>query len=285
MLRIQDNHMARQVQRHLSTSQSQTAQATQRLGSGYRINTAGDDAAGLHIAEGLQARKRGIIKSIQNVQDGLNVLALADGYYQTVKELEHRARELLVQAGNDTLGTEQRDAIEAELDQIAAEVDRIGQVENPFTGGNLFNGSATLYIQVNNDHQINLNVSVTGPPGRSFGAFTSSTFGLSDSNMDVSTSDNARTSLGLLDNGGTSGSLSSRRVLIGGLQSALNSEFANLQVELENVSQAQSRIKDADTAEESINLVQGQIKQNSSVAMLTQANAQNAQIALGLIGA
>lgn len=143
--------MANRVQRHIALNTADVDKTREKLTTGQRINNAGDDAAGLFISENLQARRREQMQSLENVQDAMNLLNVVNGQLGEITNMQHRARELLVQAANDTFGTEQRDAIELELDQIASEIDRIGQSDNPFGEGLLFYGSQEFSVQISGD--------------------------------------------------------------------------------------------------------------------------------------
>src|SRR5688572_19619983 len=122
---VNTNVTSLNAQRHLSSNTNMLQKTMEKLSSGYRINRAGDDAAGLQLSENLRAQIRGSKKALDNTQDGINVLNIADGSLQTVTDSLQRLRELAVQAANDTYNTSQRSAMQVEIEQLLADIDRI----------------------------------------------------------------------------------------------------------------------------------------------------------------
>src|SRR4051812_32008355 len=141
-LNINTNVSSLNAQRYLNTNSTMLSKSMEKLSSGYRINRAGDDAAGLALSEKLRSQIRGSQKASDNVQDGINVLNIADGALQSVTDYLQRMRELAVQAGSDTYNTAQRSSMKAEFDQLASGINQIASATQ-FNGVHLLSGSAT----------------------------------------------------------------------------------------------------------------------------------------------
>src|SRR5205814_6643145 len=153
-LRIQTNVEAFNAQRHLSATTDKIATAMERLSSGYRINRAADDAAGLAISEKLQAQINGLDQAERNAQDAVSLVQTAEGSLDEVHEMLQRVRELAVQYKNGTLSTGDRQAIQSEINQLASEIDRIGSTVQ-FNGVMLLNSNSTISFQVGaNDGEV-----------------------------------------------------------------------------------------------------------------------------------
>src|SRR5881275_2599663 len=153
-LRIQTNVEAFNAQRHLSSTTDKLATAMERLSSGYRINRAADDAAGLSISEKLEAQINGLDQANRNAQDAVSLVQTAEGSLDEVHEMLQRVRELAVQYKNGTLSTGDRQAIQSEINQLASEIDRIGSTVQ-FNGVMLLNANSTISFQVGaNDGEV-----------------------------------------------------------------------------------------------------------------------------------
>ncbi len=280
---INTNTASINAQRNLGYNTNMLAKSIERLSSGYRINRAGDDAAGLQISENLRSQIRGSKKALDNVQDGINVLNIADGALGTITENLQRMRELAVQGANDTYDTSSRAAIEVELDQLASEITRIAD-STQYNGVNLIdgsqNGSGNMVLQVgydNNSAQNTIDVGATG----AFADVAAADLAVDDTNIDVTNNTTARASLNLIDT--AISTVNTQRSNIGAIVNRLERTATNLSTQIENTSSAESRIRDVDVASESASLVKFQILQQSSSAMLAQAN-QFPSIALQLLG-
>ncbi|MBY0449709.1 MAG: flagellin FliC [Cyanobacteria bacterium] len=278
---INTNVSSLNAQRNLGVNSANLNKSLERLSSGLRINRAGDDAAGLQISELFRAQIRGQQKAVDNTQDGINLLNLADGSYQTISDNLQRIRELTVQAANDTNATAQRTAIEGEIDQLRSDIDRIASATT--FNGNILLGSATpanLFIQVgsNNDNfkdRIDL-VSALGNASTGTAGLN-----LSAASGQLQSNGSAQTYLGTVD--AALSALNVKRSTLGALANRLQSASANAEVKIENLSAAESRIRNVDVAAESANLTRNQILQQASASILSQAN-QSSQLALKLIG-
>lgn len=280
---INTNVASINAQRNLGNNTNMLARSIERLSSGYRINRAGDDAAGLQISEKLRSQIQGSKKALDNVQDGSNVLNIADGALATITENLQRMRELSVQAANDTYDPTARAAIEQELDQLASEITRISD-STQFNGVSLLdgsiNGSGNMVLQVgfgNNSSQNIIDVGGTG----AFADTDAAALGVDDANIDVTNNTNARNAINSIDT--ALNNVTTQRTFIGATINRLERAATNLSTQIENVSAAESRIRNVDVAAESAELVRNQILQQSSAAMLSQAN-QFPSIALQLLG-
>jgi flagellin len=274
------------AQRHLGNNTNALSKSMEKLSSGFRINRAADDAAGLQLSETLRAQIRGSKKALDNVQDGINVLNITDGAYQQITENLQRMRELTVQAANDTYATAQRSAMEAEIDQLMADIDRIAAATE-FNGKKLMDGSVgtDFAIQLGpndsaTEDQLDLAtaVSATGPFASAASAALHAS--LTTTDVNTNTASAALASLTIIDS--ALSEVGRRRGGIGSLSNRLEGAANNLSVNIENLSSSESRIRNVDVASESANLTRNQILQQASAAMLSQAN-QSPQLALQLL--
>jgi flagellin len=279
---INTNVAALNAQRNVEANTSGLNKSLERLASGFRINRAGDDAAGLQISETLRSQIRGSKQALSNAQDGINVLNIVDGAQGVIQDNLQRVRELTVQAANDTLATSQRTAIATEITQRLSDVDRIAN-STTFNGVNLLSSSTptNYFIQLGaNNSATNDRIDlVTGLGNTTTGAsglnvtFTAST--------DIANNSAAQAFLGTLDT--ALSSLNTKRATLGALSNRLESSLSNLSVSIENLSSAESRIRNVDVATESASLTKNQILQQASTSILSQAN-QSPSLALSLIG-
>lgn len=265
------------AQRSLGINTNALNKSLERLSTGYRINRANDDAAGVQISELLRTQIRGSQKALDNTQDGINVLNIADGTYETITNNLQRIRELVVQGSNDTNGTDQRIAIKSELDQLSSEIDRIIRTTK-FNGKTLLDGSQpTMILQVGANGTTNDQINVSSV----FSNNLTANLGVDVANLTVNSTTNAQLTLNALDT--AIGTITSRRATLGAFINRLEATTQNLQISIENQTAAESRIRNVDVAAESSKLVSSQILQQAAASILTQAN-QTPQIALNLIG-
>jgi len=276
-LNINTNVSSLNAQRYLNSNSTQLSKSMEKLSSGYRINRAGDDAAGLALSEKLRSQIRGSQKAADNVQDGINVLNIADGALQSVTDYLQRMRELAVQAGNDTYNTAQRSSMKAEFDQLASGINQIASATQ-FNGVKLLSGSATsLKLQIGANDTSGVDTIDLGKAG-AFGAVDTTT--LSISSLALSSNSAALSTLSSLDKAITT--INKQRGTIGALSNRLETTATNLATNVENTSASESRIRNVDVASESAKMSQYQILQQAAAAMLTQAN-QAPQLALQLL--
>jgi flagellin len=253
------------------------SKSMEKLSSGYRINRAGDDAAGLALSEKLRSQIRGSQKAADNVQDGINVLNIADGALQSITDNLQRMRELAVQAGNDTYNSAQRSSMKAEFDQLASGINQIAS-STQFNGVKLLNGDAsTMKLQIGANSSSGVDTLDIGSAG-AFSNVNSSSLGLGS--VSFSGNAGALSALSSLDAAITT--INTQRGTIGALSNRLETTATNLATNVENTSASESRIRNVDVASESAKMSQYQILQQAAAAMLTQAN-QAPQLALQLL--
>lgn len=266
------------AQRNLDSTQKALASSIGKLSSGQRINSAGDDAAGLGISESLKANLRGLSQAQRNANDGVSMSQVAEGGMNEMQGIVSRMRELAVQSANSTLGGTERGYIQTEFTQLQGEVNRIGAV-NEFNGQKLLDGSAsaglTFQVGAQNTANDRLSMSIT--------KLTTSTLGstsLHVASASLSTATNAQNAIGAFDK--AIQQLSSARAKVGAVQNRMQVTISNLSMQQENLAAANSRIRDVDVASETANLTKGQILSQAGLAVLAQAN-QLPQAALSLL--
>jgi flagellin len=269
------------VQRSLSTATNSIGKSLERLSTGYRINKAADDAAGLTISQSLNAQARGALTATQNAQTGINLLQTAEGDLGIIQENLQRVRDLAVQAANDTNGSDERDAIEAEVQQRIDEIDRIAGASK-FNSINLLDGSSTVSLQIGSNAAASTNaLDITGGSINPLGAADASSLGISISaGTTLATASAAAAYIDTIDT--AIATVSERRSSIGSMQNRLDSAIESLSIKYENMSASVSRIRDVDVAKEAASLTKNQILQQASATLLAQANA-SPQVALTLI--
>ncbi len=263
-MRITNNVMAFNASRNLSVSNTSLGKSLEKLSSGYRINRAGDDAAGLVISQKLRAEVSGLRQATRNSQDGISFAQTAEGALGEVHNMLNRMRDLAIQSANDTNDAAARTAIKSEVDALAAEIGRIG-TDTTFSGAPVFTAT-DLSFQVGSEgsggNQIQLNV----------GTLDNTDLGGSDlTALDVSDATTSRATIEAID--AAIASVSTSRGALGAVQNRFESAIRNLQVTTENLSASESRIRDTDMAAEMVEFTKNQILQQAGTAMLGQANA------------
>lgn len=304
-LRIASNVQALTAQRNLSATTESNNASMEKLASGFRINKAADDSAGLAISEKLKADLRGINMARRNASDGVSLIQTAEGGLNEVGNILGRLRELAVQGSSDTIGDTERGFLNKEFSSLKNEITRIAK-STEYNGTLLIGGELDgadedlasrsnpfpLEIQIGKNYFASLdskdqaapvNVlrvdlqdinSTVGEKGLNLGEGV-------DEGAQVGNKVAAQSSIEMLDTAITK--VSGYRSTLGALQNRLNSAMANLSVQSENANAANSRIRDTDFAEESAKLTQTNILKQSGVAVLSQAN-QTPQLALRLLG-
>ncbi len=273
---ISTNVASLNAQRNLSGTNRALDQSLARLSSGFRINQAADDAAGLAISENLRAQIRGLGQASRNANDGVSLVQVAEGGLNEVSNMLIRLRELGVQAASDTIGDTERKFVDVEYQQLKSEIQRIAEVTT-FNGYDLLNGTGGLMdiqVGVHNDpfkDRISFNTAAANSSLEALGIVAEG----------VSTKEGAQTSLDVVDNAMIS--VNAMRANFGAMQNRLQSTLNNLSVAHENLSAANSRIRDADIAAESSELTRANILKQAGVSVLSQANAAQ-QVALKLLG-
>ena len=258
-LRIQTNIEAFDAHRNLVTTENNLSKSMERLSSGFRINRAADDAAGLAISEKLTSQIGGLQQAQRNAQDAESLVQTAEGAMSEVQAMLQRIRDLAVQFNNGTLSTSDAAAITAEVTQLCAEISRIGS-QTQFSGIPLLTGNTTLSFQIGADDGQTLSVSgiqLFGSSGTVNPSILSWTYGtpVSLSSIDAA-----------IDG------VSADRANFGAVQNRIDHTLNNLATYEENLSASESRIKDVDMASEMVNFTKLQILQQAGTAMLAQAN-------------
>ena len=273
---ISTNVASLNAQKNLRGTQKAMDQSLARLSSGFRINQAADDAAGLAISENLKGQIRGLGQASRNANDGISLVQVAEGGLNEVSSMLIRLRELAVQAASDTIGDTERKFTDVEYQQLKSEIQRIAEVTN-FNGYDLLNGTAgqvDIQVGVHNDpfkDRISFNASAANATIESLGIVGES----------VATKEQAQNSISVVDTAMTT--VNAMRANFGAMQNRLNSTVANIAVSHENLSAANSRIRDADIAAESSELTRNSILVQAGTSVLAQAN-QAQQVALKLLG-
>lgn len=268
---VVNNNVASLIaQRNLGKNTSGLTKSIERLSSGYRINKASDDAAGLSISESLRGQIRGNKQAISNTQDGINLLQIAESSLGIINENIQRIRELCVQAANDTNGSIERQAILDEINARLSDIDRIAK-SSRFNNMYLLDGTAT---SIGARLQVGANTGLTTNTISISGVLASSTLAALDLGITITGTDwNAakiRSYINKIDS--ALGTVLDRRSGIGALQNRLESALDNLTVMNQNIQASESRIRDLDIAQETASMTKFQILQQASASVLTQAN-------------
>jgi flagellin len=264
-MRINANIAALNANRNLSVTNGQLSKSLEKLSSGYRINRAADDAAGLAISEGLRSEIRGNAQAQRNAQDGISFLQTAEGALTEVHSMLQRMRELAVQAANTT---SDGSAEQGEVTELQTEITAIG-ARTKFSGITVFADFTTnaLNFQVSANAATAEQVSISSDLTLSAAAVA----GVDISTIDLTTSDaTAQAALTVLDT--AIKAVSTTRATLGSVQNRLEHTVANLGVAVENLTASESRIRDVDMAEEMVNYTRNNILSQAGTAMLAQAN-------------
>jgi flagellin len=247
-LRINQNVEAFNAYRNLSVTQGQMSKSLEKLSSGFRINRAADDAAGLAISEGLRAQVGGLKVGVRNAQDGVSVVQTAEGALTEVHSMLQRMNELSVQYANGTNGTESKKALGSEFKALQTEVTRITS-NATFNGVSLFK-AGSLSFQVGSDAADKITVSTTAVPS-------------SVASATITDSSSVKTAIT---------DVSSARADLGALQNRFEHTINSVNVAIENLTASESRIRDTDMAQEMVSFTRSQILSQAGTAMLAQAN-------------
>jgi len=275
-MRVTTNIAAINAQRNLIGSQRQINDSMAKLASGSRINKAADDAAGLAISEGLKAQIRSAAQAQRNANDGISMVQTAEGGLNEIGNIIVRLRELGIQAASDTVGETERGMLNKEVQQLKSEVQRIASVTTWGTTKLLDGSSPSFDFQVglfNNAEEDRITFNA--------GENVATLDALGLTGIDFSSKEGAQEALGLLDQAQTS--VNGTRANLGALQNRLTSTVDNLGVAQENLSAANSRIRDTDVAQASSEMTRNNILLQAGTSTLAQANQSN-QLALKLIG-
>jgi flagellin len=278
-LRINQNIAAQNAYRSLSVSDNQMSKSLEKLSSGFRINRAADDAAGLAISEGLRSQVGGLKVAVRNAQDGVSVVQTAEGALNEVHSILQRMRDLGVQAGNDSNSTDARANIQTEVDSLAEELTRISGSTN-FNGTKLLDGTAgaasdgVMKFQVGADGDASSQIEVD-LSGANVATVATAVTGLTFADADA-----AQTSIAAIDD--QIKAVSTARAELGASQNRFEHTINSQNVAIENLSASESRIRDTDMAQEMMSFTRSQILTQAGTSMLSQAN-QSQQGVLSLL--
>lgn len=304
-LRIRTNVQSLIAQRHLLNSTESVKEQQTKLASGYRINKAADDAAGLAISEVLKADLRSLAQAKRNAADAVSMLQVAEGGLEEINNIMIRLRELSIQSASDTIGAREREYLNNEFMALKDEIDRIA-LSTEYNGTRLLSGTKGVHVSLLKDHNFSpleiqvgkdyisavdslkaakpvniirmdfdkLNATTDGPNSLGIGSTTNK------NGTSILTKQKAQQSIEILDQ--AMQKVAAYRANLGALQNRLVSTQTNLGISMENLGMAKSRIKDADFAESTAKLTEATILQQAGAAVLTQAN-QMPQIALKLL--
>ena len=274
---VQHNLTAMNANRQLGIVTNNQAKATEKLSSGYKINRAGDDAAGLSISEKMRSQIRGLNKASTNAEDGVSLIQTAEGALNETHSILQRMNELATQAANDTNTSTDRKAIKAELTALTSELNRIASTTQ-FNTMNLLDGTFTgKNLQVGALSGQKISISISGMNAKKLGlagakgkmAIAVSTFAAAGNAMTKIQSAITK--------------VSTQRSALGAIQNRLEHTIANLDTTSENTSSAESRIRDTDMADAMVEYSKNQILAQAGQSMLAQAN-QATQGVLSLLG-
>ncbi|NUM57331.1 MAG: flagellin FliC [Bdellovibrionaceae bacterium] len=275
-LRINTNVASLNAQKNLYMTNINQTRSMSRLASGQRINQAADDAAGLAISENLKGQIRGLRQANRNANDGISLVQIAEGSLNEVSNMLIRLRELGVQSASDTIGDTERKFLDVEYQQLKSEIQRVTEATS-YNGYDLLNGTGgviDIQVGVNNDpfkDRISFNSGAANSTLEALGLVAEAVASKEGAQMSLQNVDNALVSINAI------------RANFGAMQNRLQSTSNNLLVYDENISAANSRIRDADVAAESAELTRNNILMQAGVSVLGQANQMN-QLALKLLG-
>lgn len=283
---IQHNMASANTNRQLGITTGQLSKSTEKLSSGYRINRAGDDAAGLSISEKMRGQIRGLQQASTNAQDGISLIQTAEGALNETHSILQRMRELAVQASNATNVTADRQAIAKEVRALTCEISRIGN-QTEFNTMKLLSGKLTgKYLQVGANGEQKIKLSILDMRPRQLGVNSKNAAGLTDANVakiiSRGSSDYAAISATISIINRAITDVSSQRSKLGALQNRLEHTIANADNTAENLQAAESRIRDVDMAKEMVTYSKNNILQQAAQSMLAQAN-QSTQGVLSLL--
>lgn len=263
IMRINHNIAALNTHRQLSFNNANASKSLEKLSSGLRINRAGDDAAGLAISEKMRGQIRGLDMAAKNSQDGISLIQTAEGALNETHSILQRMRELAVQSSNDTNTTEDRAAIQLEVDELIKEIDRISTTTE-FNTQTLLNGDISgLSLQVGSNSGQYISFAISDMGSTALGV----------DNIVLGT-DHATSTAAITTIDQAISQVSEERAKLGAIQNRLEHTINNLGTSSENLTAAESRIRDVDMAKEMMDFTKNNILTQAAQAMLAQANQQ-----------
>ncbi|WP_346869903.1 flagellin Hag [Clostridium sp. UBA5119] len=270
---INHNMNALNAHRNMGINNTSAGKSMEKLSSGLRINRAGDDAAGLAISEKMRGQIRGLEQASRNSQDGISLIQTAEGALNETHNILQRMRELAVQASNDTNIQDDRAQIGKEITELQNEINRIAS-QTEFNKKKLINGSlsgadgnASVLLQVGANSKQTVGLTIA--------TMTVSALGVSAGKIVISNATSAASITAMIDTINTAiDSVSGERAKLGAMQNRLEHTIANVNTSSENLTAAESRVRDVDMAKEMMNFSKNNILQQAAQAMLAQANQQ-----------
>ena len=272
---VQHNITAMNSNRQLGITTGIQAKSSEKLSSGYKINRAADDAAGLAISEKMRRQVRGLNQASANAQDGISAVQTAEGALNEVHDMLQRMSELATKAANDTLTTKDRDYIQSELNALSTEIDRTSSATE-FNNQKLLDGTfqnKNLQVGTETDTENQINVTIS--------AMSASAIGVDTGNISVSDHGAAKDTMQAVKD--ALESVSTQRSDLGAIQNRLEHTIKNLDNVAENTQSAESAIRDTDMATEMVKYSNNNILAQAGQSMLAQANQSN-QGVLSLLG-
>lgn len=282
---INHNASASFASRTLGVRNASAAQSIERLSSGMRINSAGDDASGLAVSEKLRGQIRGLNQAERNIQNAVSFIQTTEGYLQGTQDILHRVRELAVQSANGIYTTEDRMQIQVEVSQLVDEINRIAS-HAQFNGMNIMTGAFARDSAVGSVMQFQVGANMDQLERVFIGTMNATALGLqnvqgSEGMVSLSTADSANQTIGIVD--AALRRVSQQRADLGAYQNRFEMAQQGVAIASENLQASESRIRDANMAGEMVNFVRDSILTQANTAMLAQANTQ-AQSVLQLLG-
>jgi len=264
-MRINQNISAMNTYSRLTAANNAKSSSLAKLSSGLRINKAGDDAAGLTISEKMRGQIGGLNQAVRNAQDGISLIQTAEGALNETHSILNRMRDLAVQSANDTNTNEDRDAIQAEVNELVAEINRIAE-NTQFNTKELLDGTFTGKIHIGANSGEALTIGIKSMKASGLGVSGISVSGQASANSGISKIDSA---IKLV---------SAERSKLGAYQNRLEHTINNLTTTSENLTAAESRIRDVDMAEEMMKFTKNNILSQAATSMLAQANQMPQQV-------
>ena len=261
---VQHNMQAVNTNRMLGQNVKAVAKSTEKLSSGYAVNRAGDDAAGLSISEKMRNQIRGLNQAVKNSEDGISLIQTAEGNMNEIHSILQRMGELAIKARNDVNATEDRQTIQDEIKQLKKEICSI-TTKAEFNGTKLLNGNMSegKLLQVGANRGETMKIRISGTSLSQLGI------------KDVEVTDGTKASVAIGKIQSAIRNVSAQRSLLGAVQNRLEYTINNLENYSENLTSAESQIRDTDMATEMVNFSKNQILQQAAQSMLAQANQSN----------
>ncbi|WP_286885419.1 flagellin [Aneurinibacillus sp. UBA3580] len=285
---INHNLNAMNAQRQFGINNFNTGKSIEKLSSGFRINRAGDDAAGLSISEKMRAQIKGLNQASRNSQDAISLIQTAEGALNETHSILQRMRELAVQSANDTNNSVDRTALQDEINQLTVELDRIGQStafnEKKLLSGGFATNGLQFQIGANNESSLQIELKINSMTASGLGINPSNGQTISGSTVKAVSIKTVTDARAAIDTFNTAiKTVSAERSKLGAYQNRLEHTISNLDNAAENLQAAESRVRDVDMAKEMMNYTKSNILSQASQAMLAQAN-QAPQSVLRLLG-